>query len=338
MYLFYQKTSVLSSFYPTKPLPCYNKSMYLTIDIGGTKTLIALFNSRRHIVKQDKFPTDHDQATFLNTFFTHLQDFTFVQPTNIVVAVAGVIKNNRPTWFGNLPWNKPPLTETIKKLFSCPVFFINDADSATFYESHFYPGKSIYLTFSTGIGGGIAYTTRSLEPHRRRTALLPESADFEPGHKIYPWQDHPCEWEDIASANAIRTVYNNRPVTTLRGKKTNLDIARRVALGLIDIVTDHQPDTIIIGGPLSLTLKHWRTPVKRILRASTPVQLPLPRIRQAKRPTASVSYGACLYGERQAKIARKNLKLSKKTIRQIKKAQKQSRLQPLKSRRGLRRG
>ncbi len=280
--------------------------MYLTVDIGGTKTLIALFDGRRRIIKQDKFPTDHDQATFLNTFFNHLQAFANTQPVNIIIAVAGVIKNNRPTWFGNLPWNEPPLEEVVKKLFSCPVFFINDADSATFYESHFYPGKSIYLTFSTGIGGGIAYTTRSLDPRRRRTTLLPESSIFEPGHKIYPWQDHPCEWEDIASANAIRIAYNDRPVTTLRGKKANLDIARRVSLGLIDIVTDYQPDTIIIGGPLSLTIKNWRTAVKRILSVTVPIQLPLPRIRQAKRPTASVSYGACLYGEYQAKQARKN--------------------------------
>ena len=283
--------------------------MYLTVDIGGTKTFIALFDARHRIVKSVKFPTDHDQGKFLNTFFNHIQDYLSANPTNIVVAVAGVIKDNRPTWFGNLPWHNPPLFETIKKLFTCPVFFINDADSATLYESHFYSGKSIYLTFSTGIGGGIATTPKTLTSKKRIATLAPESANFEPGHKIYIWQNRPCEWEDIASANAVRKAYGDRPVTSLHGKSTYFDIASRVAVGLTTIILDHQPDTIIMGGPLALTLKKWRMPLKMILRDSLPGNLPLPKIRQAKKPNLCVSYGACLYGE----LKSKELAVSKNT-------------------------
>ena len=275
--------------------------MYLTVDIGGTKTFIALFDSRHHIVKCVKFPTNQNQDDFLNTFFTHLQDYQYVQPVNVVVAVAGVIKNNRPSWFGNLDWHNPPLHETIKKLFTCPVFFINDADSATLYESHFYPGKSIYLTFSTGIGGGIATAPKTLTARSRFATLTPESANFEPGHKIYIWNGQPCEWEDIASAGAIRHFYDNRPVTTLRGRATFFDIANRVAVGLRDVILGHQPDVIIVGGPLALTLKKWHLPLKIILRESLPANVPLPKITRAKKPNFCVSYGACLYGEQKAR-------------------------------------
>lgn len=276
--------------------------MYLTVDIGGTKTLIALFDARHHIIKSTKFPTAHDQSEFLNTFFNHMRDYLFASPVNVVVAVAGVVKNNRPTWFGNLPWQNPPLFETIKKLFTCPVFFINDADSATLYESHFYSGKSIYLTFSTGVGGGIATAPKTLTSRSRLASLTPASRTFEPGHKIYIWQGQPREWEDIASANTIRLAYNDRPVTTLKSKDAFFDIANRIAIGLIPIIAEHQPDTIIIGGPLSLNLKKWRLPLKIILRDSLPKNLPLPKIRRAKKPNLCVSYGACLYGEQQARV------------------------------------
>ncbi len=274
--------------------------MYLTVDIGGTKTFIALFDSRHHIIRCVKFPTDQDQTNFLNTFFTQLQNYQDANPLNIVVAVAGVIKNNQPSWFGNLPWDNPPLLETIKKLFTCPVFFINDADSATIYESHFYAGKSIYLTFSTGIGGGIATAPKSLTSRTRIATLTPESATFEPGHKIYIWQGQPCEWEDIAAASAIRHSYNDRPVTSLRGRATYFDIANRVAIGLQAIILEHQPDTIIIGGPLALTLKKWRMPLKMILRDSLPSNISLPKITCAKKPNSCVSFGACLYGEQKS--------------------------------------
>ncbi len=39
--------------------------MYLAIDIGGTKTLLAVFNREGKIVEQLKTPTDHNYDNFL---------------------------------------------------------------------------------------------------------------------------------------------------------------------------------------------------------------------------------------------------------------------------------
>lgn len=283
--------------------------MYLTVDIGGTKTFIALFDARGRIVKSDKFPTDHNLDVFLDTFFEHLQHFRdfCVQLQNssnasssptapdtcavircAVIAIAGIVKDNRPTRFGNLPWQNPPLGKTIKNLFNCPIFFLNDADAACFYESNFYTGKSIYLTFSTGIGGGIATTKMTLDS---------ASATFEPGHKKYNFNGKLLEWEDFAAASAIKKAYGNRDVTSLSGKSTYLDIALRVSAGLVDIINDYHPDTVIIGGPLSLNLKKWRQPLKIILKSNLKTGQKLPKIRRAKRPNLCVSYGAYLYGK-----------------------------------------
>ena len=289
--------------------------MYLTVDIGGTKTFIALFDARGHIVKADKFPTDHNLNAFLNTFFNHLEPFQNPAPTNIVVAVAGLVKNNHPTWFGNLPWQKPPLEKTIKKLFNCPIFFLNDADLACYYEAHFYQGKTIYLTFSTGIGGGIATTKKLSNPKKStkpghkifiqkpdyQTVLNSASATFEPGHQTYNFNGKMLEWEDFAAASAIKKAYDNRDVTSLSSKSALLDIALRVSVGLIDIINEHHPDTIVLGGPLALTYKKWRLPLKIILKTSLEKNQKAPKIHRAKRPNLCVSYGAYLYGKNLAK-------------------------------------
>ena len=267
--------------------------MYLTIDIGGTKTFIALFDARGRILKSDKFPTDHDLDTFLNTFFEHLKPFSNTSPVNIAIAVAGVVKNNRPVWFGNLPWQNPPLEKPLKNLFTCPIYFLNDADSAAFYEANFYSGKTIYLTFSTGIGGGIASRDNKV------VRLDPASSDFEPGHKKYDFEGKNLEWEDFAAASSIRKAYGDRKVTSLKEKSAFLDIALRVALGLVDIINEYRPDTIVFGGPLALIFRKWRLPLKIVLK-NILNDKKLPKLRRAKKPDLCVSYGAYYYGVQKA--------------------------------------
>lgn len=293
--------------------------MYLTIDIGGTKTFIALFDARGRIVRSDKFLTDHNLDAFMNNFFTHLDSFSDVMPKSVIVAVAGIVKNNCPTTFGNLPWKKPPLEKVIKNLFNCPILFINDADAATLFESKFYSGKSIYLTFSTGIGGGIAMVEKS--PHQTPPSsplfpasplasaplqisvgkslirLDPASPTFEPGHEKYNFNGETLEWEDFAAASAIRKAYDDRDVTSLRSKSTSFDIASRLSYGLIDVISEHRPDVVIFGGPLAKTFRRWRLPLKIILKDRLPKNTKLPKLRRAKRPDLCVSYGAYLLGK-----------------------------------------
>ena len=263
--------------------------MYLTIDIGGTKTFIALFDDSGNIVESLKFPTDRDEKTFLNKLFIHLEQMRIPEnPRNIVVAIPGLVENNSPKWFGNLPWQNPPIAETLKKLYTSPAYFKNDADLATLYESQFYSGKLIYLTFSTGIGGGLAENGR----------LETTSAKFEPGHKIYTFDGQPLEWEDIASAKALISALNVEKVTSVIFPRKLNEIARRVSIGLAPLIREYRPETIVFGGPLGLILPRFRFRLYYRLKQSLSENIPLPRLRKAKNPTRSVSYGAYLYGRK----------------------------------------
>ena len=265
--------------------------MYLAVDIGGTKTLVALFSKRGRVIKRYKFKTSWQKERFVRELTAVLKHFSRPDLLAVVVAVPGVVQKNCSVRLGNRDWGDFSLVETVQAVFDCPIYFENDANLAAVYESYRLPGKTVFLTFSTGIGGGIA----------TRGHILPESDEFEPGHKIYVWDGQPCEWEDIASANAIRRAYHDQPVTTLKGRATYFDIANRVAIGLKDIILAHQPNTIILGGPLALTFKKWRMPLKIILRDSLPPHVQLPKINCAKRPNLCVSYGACYYGEQKSR-------------------------------------
>lgn len=264
---------------------------FLSIDIGGTKTLIACVSNKGRLSRRDKFPTSTNLKEYLNTLFTHLKAFQDVSPELIVVAVPGIVKNNTPVSLGNRPsWKKLPFALVINKLFSCPVYFENDASLGAVYESKFYSGKTIYLTFSTGIGGGIAEKTNLIQP---------DSSHFEPGHRLYTYDGQKLEWEDIASCKALEARYGV-VATSIRGRDKYTDIAARLALGIKDIIKDEQPDTIVVGGPLALRYRHFSKTLKSFLKEDLG-NIKLPRIRPAKSPKEAVTRGIYLYAKKQSK-------------------------------------
>lgn len=252
--------------------------MYLAIDIGGTKTLIALFSKRGRVIRRRKFSTAQGSKTFLRDLKTNLADFRKRRVCAVVVAIPGVVQKNYSVKFGNRKWDDIDIFTPIKELFDCPIWFENDANLATLFESYRLPGKTVFLTFSTGIGGGIA-------EHNR---ISPESDKFEPGHKMYFYNGEIAEWEDIAAASAIEHFYHIDRATDLRKKIYMIDIANRVALGLPDIVKKYHPDTIVLGGPMGK--------VFRLYSSYLPKDLGV-KFRRPKRPNESVIYGCYLYAK-----------------------------------------
>ncbi len=251
--------------------------MYLAVDIGGTKTLVALFSKRGRVLRRFKFKTAQNFERYLTDLMEVLNAFNNRPIKAVTVAIPGIVQNNCSVSLGNRNWGFVDLYTPIKNLFNCPIYFENDANLATLYEASRYRGRVVFLTFSTGIGGGIA----------ERGKLLPESATFEPGHKIYKYNDVDVEWEDIAAASALEKYYHVKQATSLRGKPIMMDVARRISLGLPDIITVQCPDIIVIGGPLGKIFKYF---VKFLPNLGV-------QYRRPKRPLESVIYGCYLFSK-----------------------------------------
>ena len=215
---------------------------------------------------------------FIQDLTENLSHFRRYKIKEVVVAIPGIVQKNYTVSFGNRSWKNIDLVTPIKNLFDCPIWFENDANLAALYEGYRIPGRTVFLTFSTGIGGGIVKNNR----------ILPESDKLEPGHKKYKYQGKTLEWEDIASANAIGSAYHIDRATALRGKIIMQDIANRVALGLTDVIAECHPDTIILGGPLGKIFKLYGKYFPEDLAV---------KIRRPKRPTESVIYGEYIYAK-----------------------------------------
>ena len=252
--------------------------MYLAIDIGGTKTLIALFSKRGRVIRRTKFKTAQGYKSFIQDLEANLVRFRSRRIKAITVAIPGVVQENYSVKFGNRNWQNIDLYDSINKLFDCPIWFENDANLAALYEGYRLPGRTVFLTFSTGIGGGIAEKNR----------ILAESNGFEPGHRIYEYGGVSKEWEDIAAASAIESAYHVDLATSLRKKSQLQDIAKRMSLGLPDIIQQYHPDTIVLGGPIGR--------IFRLIAPYLPLE-PSVKYRKPKRPNESVIYGCYIYAK-----------------------------------------
>lgn len=249
--------------------------MYLAIDIGATKTLIALFSKRGRVLRRKKFKTAQGSKTFLSDLSDNLELFKKYKVRSVVVAIPGIVQKNYTVAFGNRNWSNIDLYTPIKALFACPIYFENDANLATVYETKGLSGRIVFLTFSTGIGGGIADNGKLLT-----------DINFEPGHQQYEYAGKVKEWEDIAAASAIGKYYHVDAATKLRGKIALKDIAARIYLGLPDIAQEFRPSTIILGGPMGKIFRLYSKYIPKL--SGVKYQRP-------KRPLESVIYGCYIY-------------------------------------------
>jgi len=144
--------------------------LILGVDIGGTKIATALATAQGEILVRGHSLT-HAQAgsdAVISSVFTTIEEtmasgkINSSQLLGIGIAAAGIIDsdNGRVIFSPNLPdWNEVPLGNIVQQRFGISTYLGNDATLAALGEWHFGLKRKVanlvYITISTGIGGGI---------------------------------------------------------------------------------------------------------------------------------------------------------------------------------------
>lgn len=145
--------------------------LYCAVDIGGSKILLLLIDGTGNVLFREKAatPRPEEPAAIIRTMETLLQKANSEcgleaksKPKGIGVCIAGFLDHNKGLVYQspNLHWSEPvPFGEMMSKAFKCPVIIENDANAAVVGEVYFGAAKGhrdvIYITISTGIGGGL---------------------------------------------------------------------------------------------------------------------------------------------------------------------------------------
>lgn len=230
----------------------------LAIDIGGTKTIAALTTGA---VVSDvlTFPTvqksgpDAWLATIAQHFPPHLGRYT-----RIAAAVSGLVNDGHWSALNPTTLDLPtgyPLTERIEHIFAAPAFAANDAQAAAWGEHRYGAGEGedlVFLTISTGIGGGIVINGRPLLGLAGHFGLLGSSSPEGPLENAVSgrWiaseaktSGHDVSAVEVFAAAARAEPWADQIVSTS---------AQRVARLCADIQLQFDPPRIVIGGGIGL--------------------------------------------------------------------------------------
>lgn len=147
-------------------------SLHIAVDIGGTQLRAACYTSNSlKPIKLARTATQDGSATALERLTDLIAS---IWPENEKVAAIGVAAPGPTDPYNgiiyaapNIPgWVNVPLREHLEQRFKTPVALGNDANLAALGEWKFGAGQGhhhlIYMTVSTGIGGGVIVDDRLL--------------------------------------------------------------------------------------------------------------------------------------------------------------------------------
>lgn len=262
----------------------------LAIDVGGTKIAAAVVD-KTGVIAREYFPTlaaEGPKAVISRMFsgvdrLLSRSSLSVSELDSIAIAAAGGVSSDGVvTSSPHLPgWRNVPLRDVVRERYGARVFVVNDASAAALGEHRLGAGRGtrdlVYLTVSTGIGGGIIING---ELYLGATGCAGEI-----GHMTIDVNGARCSCGNYGclelsasgtavAKEAIRRVgaAEKTELSSMVGKLEDItaetvaeaarggdrlasDIIRRAALalgvGLVNIANIFNPEMIVIGGGMS---------------------------------------------------------------------------------------
>jgi len=292
----------------------------LAIDLGGSKIVTALVSPKGEIIAREYTPTLAEEGTeaVIGRMVTAIDsviskaDLPRSSFSNIVIASAGAIDPEKGivTASPNLPgWRDVPLKEIMQKATGLEAFLINDASAAALGEHYFGVGRGvnnlIYITVSTGIGGGIiidgklysgvsgsageiGHTTIDINGPRCNCGnigclevLASGTAVAKEAQRLIA-QGAKTMLTKLAEGEAQNITAQTVAAAAQKGDALALAIISKAAtylgIGLVNLVNIFNPEMIIVGGGMTHMGDMLLDPARKVV-AERAFQLPAQRVR-----------------------------------------------------------
>jgi glucokinase len=261
------------------------KSVILAIDVGGTKTLVSTFSYDGDLEEERRFETPKEYPAFIEELGKTIRELKAKKFNRAAIAMPGSIdrKKGIAKAFGNLPWTNVPIKADLAALLKdTPVLVENDAKLAGLYEAQLLPDyrKVLYVTVSTGIGGGLIVN--------RKIDKVTHDAEY--GHMLLEHDGKLQRWEEFASGKAIYGKYGKR-AADITDQGDWYQIARNIAIGLIDVIAATTPDIVVLGGGVGSHFEKFSEKLLSELKLYEDALVPVPPVIAAKHAEQAVIYG-----------------------------------------------
>lgn len=258
----------------------------VAVDLGATRTRVALIGEEGQIGERREGRTPAKEsdpsrlAGFLSGLIGEVRAGHQEEPlSGIGLSVAGPVDITRGVLVNppNMAFKDVPLREDLSRIFHCPVRMINDCHAGVLGEMHYGMGQGkqdvVYVTISTGIGGGVVSGGRLLLGRKGNAAEI--------GHFLVDnTYDLPCScghrghWEGYASGRFLPWFFaewcrfhakphwgpDSAEEIFLSARQGDDDVLRFVrelsrinARGISDVIVAYDPEIIILDGAVMLS-------------------------------------------------------------------------------------
>lgn len=234
-------------------------SLYIGLDIGGTKCLVASADARGREIARAREDTPVSLQDGLELLHAMIARVAGDEPIAGMGAAIGGPLDFRTGMVSPLhqpEWRAVPLKAIMEARWGCPFAVDVDTNVAAlgeYRQCRPKPDRFLYMTVSTGIGGGFVVNGKL---YRGANDAHPEI-----GHQSIPFHcPHPekviCECgapdclEALASGNGIRRVYG-KPAEELTGAEW-AEVAYNLGQAIRNLATIYAPGIIVLGGGVAV--------------------------------------------------------------------------------------
>jgi predicted NBD/HSP70 family sugar kinase len=234
-------------------------TIYVGLDIGGTKLMVAAADAGGQILRRVRAPTPLGLRAGLDQLHQMIAEVADGAPiAGIGAAIGGPLDALRGVVspLHQPEWRDVPLKQLFEERWGCPLAVDVDTNVAAVGEyeiERLDARRFLYITLSTGMGGGFLLDG----------AIYPGAGEPHPevGHQSIPFRcGHPervaCECgapdclEALISGNAIRRIYG-RPAEQLAEPEWD-EVAYNLGQGLRNLAAIYAPDLIVLGGGVAV--------------------------------------------------------------------------------------
>jgi glucokinase len=260
--------------------------MYVGVDVGGSKTLIAALSEHGEILESRKFPTPQKYHNFLlevSHTLAHMENRDFKAGGAGIPVTNFNRETGRAINFGNLPWHNVLVEHDLEKIFKCPFVVTNDAKLASLSEAMLLKDKYsrvLYVTISTGIGFALTVDCQideNIGDAGGRTIMLEYKGKLQ-------------AWETYASGKAIVARFGKR-AEDIHDEATWKAISRDLTQGFLQLIAIMQPEVIVVGGSVGNYFERFKPFLQAELNKYETPLMKMPVLRKAGRPEEAVIFG-----------------------------------------------
>ncbi len=236
-----------------------SKGIYIGLDIGGTKILAASATPDGHIQHKIRRETPLDLETGIALLKELVVELSVGKKLlSIGAAVGGPLdwKTGVVSPLHQPRWQKVPIKSIFESTFSCPFYVDVDTNVAAMGEYRHLPEKPsrlLYLTISTGVGGGFVvdgYIYRGSDGAHPEAGhhAIPFKCRF-PGRVVCDCGGPDC-LEALVSGTGIQRIFQ-KPAEALLPDEWE-EVGYNLGRGLQNLAILHAPDVIVLGGGVAI--------------------------------------------------------------------------------------